>query len=101
MQSGRWGAAVVVGAGVSYREGADLDQVVSEYTVSASGSGSVDAGEFGAVPAVAAFDVVDPALGSGAPFDFVTEGSSVFELAASRSGFAAARDRHVAYPQGV
>jgi hypothetical protein len=52
----RVGAAVGCGSvSVSCCEGADLDEVVSEDAVSAPGSGSADAGEFGAVPAVAAF----------------------------------------------
>ena len=82
-------------------EGADLDQVVGEDAVSAPGSGSVDAGEFGAVPAVASFDVVDPSFGSGAPFDLVAEGSSVFELAARGAGFARAWDRDAAHTELV
>ena len=61
----------------------------------------VDAGEFGAVPSVASFEVVDPSFGSGSPFDFVAEGSSVFELAAGRAGFACARDRHTAHAEGM
>jgi hypothetical protein len=60
------------GVGFSCREGADLDEVVGEYAVSAPGSGSVDAGEFGSVPPVASFDVVDS---SGPPFDLLAEGS--------------------------
>jgi hypothetical protein len=55
---------------VSCGEGADLDEVVGEDTVSAPGSGAVDAGEFGAVPAVASFEMVDPPFGFGSPFDF-------------------------------
>src|SRR5215207_6235619 len=48
---------------VSWCKGTDLDQVVGENAVSAPGSGAADAGEFGAVPAVASFDVVDPSFG--------------------------------------
>jgi hypothetical protein len=84
---------------VSCCERADLDEVVGEDAVSAPRSGSVDAGEFGAVPAVAAFDVVDSAFGSGAPFDLLAEGSSVFELPARGAGFTRAWDRHVAHSQ--
>jgi hypothetical protein len=40
--------------GFSCRGGADLDEVVGEDAASTPGSGSVDAGEFGAVRAVAA-----------------------------------------------
>ena len=86
---------------VSWREGADLDEVVGEDTVSAPGSGSVEAGEFGAVPSVASLDVVDAALGSGSPFHLVAEGSAVFELAASRSGLAPPGDRHGAHSELV
>ena len=52
----------------------------------------MDAGEFGAVPAVAAFDVVDPAFGSGAPLDHLAERTSVLELAAGGAGFGLTRD---------
>jgi len=84
---------------VSCCERADLDEVVGEDAVSAPRSGSVDAGEFGAVPSVAAFDVVDSAFGSGPPFDLLAEGSSVFELAARGAGFTRAWDRHAAHSQ--
>ncbi len=80
-------------------EGADLDEVVGEDAVSAPGSGAVDAGEFGAVPAVAAFEVVDPSFGSGAPFDLVAEGAAVFDLAARGSWFARTGDRHTAHAE--
>ena len=86
---------------MSCGEGADLDEVVGEDAVSAPGSGSVEAGEFGAVPAVASFDVVDPSFGSGAPFHLLAEGSAVFELAARRSGLASAGDRHAAHTELV
>src|SRR5258705_4623243 len=95
------GAAVCSRFSVSCCEGADLDEVVGEDAVSAPGSGAVDAGEFGAVPAVAAFDVVDPPFGSGPPFDFVAEGAPVFEFAAGSAGFACARNRHAAHAEGM
>ena len=57
--------------------------------------------EFGAVPAVASFDVVDPSFGSGAPFDLVAEGSAVLELATCGTGFALAGDRDVAHTEFV
>jgi hypothetical protein len=84
---------------VSCCESADLDEVVGEDAVSAPGSGSVDAGEFGAVPAVASFDVVDPSFGSGPPFDLVAEGAPVFELAACGAGFGLTWDRHAAHTE--
>src|SRR5258708_39792425 len=85
--------------GGSCCEGADLDEIVGEDAVSAPGSGAVDAGEFGAVPAVAAFEVVDPSFGSGAPFDLVAEGAAVFDLAARGSWFARTGDRHTAHAE--
>jgi hypothetical protein len=86
---------------MSCGEGADLDEVVGEDAVSAPGSGSVDAGEFGAVPAVASFDVVDPSFGSGPPFDLLAECSSVFEFAARGAGFTRAWDRYAAHAKIV
>src|SRR5271165_6273802 len=97
----RSGAARAARVWVSCGEGSDLDEVVSEDAVSAPGSGAVDAGEFGAVPAVASFDVVDPSFGSGPPFDLVAEGSPLFELAAPSSRFALARDRYAAHTELV
>src|SRR5262249_49389088 len=83
--------------GVSCRQGADLDEVVGEDAVSAPGSGTGDAGQFGAVPAVASFQMVDPSFGSGSPFDLVAEGASVFKLAAGCRGLAHPRDRYIAH----
>ncbi len=77
---------------ISCGQGADLEQVVGEDAVSASGWGAVDAGEFGAVPAVASLEVVDPSLGSSSPFDSVAEGSSVLKCAAGRARVAASRN---------
>src|SRR5258705_2574826 len=93
------GAAVCSRFSVSCCEVADLDEVVGEDAVSAPGSGAVDAGEFGAVPAVAAFEVVDPSFGSGPPFDLVAEGAAVFDLAARGSWFARTGDRHTAHAE--
>src|SRR5262249_22658331 len=69
--------------------------------MSAPGSGALDAGELGAVPAVAAFEVVDPSFGAGAPFDLVAEGSSVCELSAGGGRSVSAWDRHAALPELV
>ena len=82
---------------VSCCERADLDEVVGEHAVSAPRSGSVDAGEFGATPAVASLDVVDPSFGSRPPFHLVAEGSSVFELSARGTGFTRSWDRHATH----
>src|SRR5258705_5340918 len=95
------GAARPLWVSVSCCEGADFDEIVGEDAVSAPGSGSVDAGEFGAVPAVASFDVVDPPFGSGPPFDLLAERSAVLEFAARRCWFTHAGDRHTAYAQVV
>jgi len=84
------GVASAAGGGDLWGEGADLDEVVGEDAVSAPGSGSGDAGEFGAVPAVASFEVVDSSFGSGSPFDLVAEGSPVFEFAARGAGLGCA-----------
>lgn len=65
---------------MSSGQAADLDQGVGEDAVSAPGSGSGQGGQFGAVPSVAAFEVVDPAFASGSPFDLGAERFSVFEL---------------------
>ena len=59
-------------------ESSDLAEVVGEDAVSAPDSGPADPDEFGAVPAVAACDVVDPALAAGAPLDPLAERSAVF-----------------------
>jgi hypothetical protein len=63
-----------------------VTKVVGEDAVAAPGSGAIDAGGFGAVPAVAAFEVIDSAFGSGPPFDLVAEGSPVFKFAAAALG---------------
>ena len=91
---GYCGRVLPWGLGVGFMlRGRRFDQVVGEDAVSAPGSGSVDAGEFGAAPAVASFDVVDPSFGSGPPFHLVAEGSSVFELSARGTGFTRSWDR--------
>ena len=48
---------------VSCGQDTDFDEVVGEDPVSAPGPDAVDAGEFGAVPAVASLEVVDPSFG--------------------------------------
>ena len=47
-------------------------------------SGALDAGEMGAVPAEASFEVADPPFGSGWLFDLVAECSLVLVLVAGR-----------------
>jgi hypothetical protein len=72
--NGRVGAAVAGVATMLPRRA--LDQVVGEYAVFGSDSRTVDAREFGAVPAVAAFDVVDPAFGTDAPINRLADARS-------------------------
>lgn len=86
---------------VSCRLGADLDEVVGEYPVSAPGPGPFEGGEFGPAPAVTAFEVVDPSFSSGSPFDLGAECSSVFELSAGRTWLAGPWDRDAANPEAV
>ena len=73
-----------VGRGGSAGQGADLDQVVGEYPVPAPDRCSVPAVEAGAVPAVAAFEVADPAFAAGPPFDQLAEGAAVLGGLAGR-----------------
>jgi hypothetical protein len=61
-----------------------LTRLWAKAPVSTLCSGAIDSGEFGAVPAIALFKVMDSTFRSGSPFDLVAEGSSVFELAAGR-----------------
>ena len=82
-------------------QGADLDEVMGEYSVAAPGSGPGEGGQLSAVPSVAAFEVVDSAFTSGSPFDLGAESFSMFELPAGGTGFTGARDRDVAYPEFV
>src|SRR5215472_11457361 len=74
-----------VGPGlVSAGQGADLDQVVGQDSVSGPGPGAFGAVQAGAVPPVLALESADPAFASGPPLD----------------GFALARDDDVADPEG-
>ena len=66
-------------------EGADLDQVVGEYPVSAPDRGSVPAVQEGAVPAVAAFEVADPAFASSSPLHEPAEAAAVLDRLAVRA----------------
>ena len=81
---------------VSCGQGAELDEVMGEDAVSAPGSGAVDAGEVGAVPAVASLGVIDASFGSGSPFDLGAEGAPVLKLAAGCTGVTHPRDGHSA-----
>jgi hypothetical protein len=63
-----------------------LDQVVGEYAVFGSDSRTVDASEFGAAPAVAAFDLVDPAFGTDAPLNHLAERAQLGSRCAPQEG---------------
>lgn len=77
--------------------GTDLDDAVGEDAVAAPSSDAGDPGEFGAVPAIASFQVIDPSFGADAPIDLVTKGAPVFELATCDAAFAGAWSRHAAH----
>ena len=79
---------------VSCGQGTELDEVMGEDAVSAPGSGAVDAGEVGAVPAVASLEVIDASFGAGSPFDLGAEGAPVLKLAAGCTGVTHPRDGH-------
>lgn len=55
--------------GLSRREGGDLYQVVGQDAVSAPGSGTGQAVQAGAVPAVSVLEVADASFAAGAPLD--------------------------------
>src|SRR5262250_2822659 len=80
---------------------ADLDEVVGEDPVSAPGAGPVDAGEFGAVPSVASFEVVDSPFAPCPPFDLGAKRLSVFELPSGGAGLAGPGNSDVANAQAV
>ena len=90
-----------MGACSSSGQGADLDEVVGEDSVSAPGSGSGKAGQLGAVPSVAAFEVVDTAFASGSPFDLGAERFSMFKLPPGSAGSTGSGDGHPAHPEFV
>src|SRR5215813_2661387 len=99
-----WGGLRGVAGGTgrvssSCGQGADLDEVVGEYSVSAPGSDSRQGGQLGAVPSVASFEVVDTTFTSGPPFDLGAEGFSVLVFPPCSSGRTGPRDGDVADPQ--
>ena len=75
-------------------EGTDLDQVVGQDAVYGPDPGAFGAIDAGAVPAVAALEVTDPACAASAPFDDAAERSSVFFGPSRRGRFAFARNYH-------
>src|SRR5882757_9510883 len=95
-----WAEAVSGGAG-SAGQGPDLDQGVGEYPVPAPDRRSVPAVQAGAVPAVAAFEVADPAFAAGAPLDELAEAAAVLDGLAGRGGGGLAGNRDRAHARGV
>src|SRR3954451_25372493 len=73
-------------------QGGDLDEVVGEDGLSGPDPGPVEAVEAGAVPAVAAVEVADPALTAGAPLHDLAEGRAVLDGPSRLGGFALARN---------
>ena len=69
-------------AGGSAGKSADLDQVVGEYPVSAPDGGSLAAVQPGAVPAVSALEVADPAFAAGSPLDQGSEAAGMLDASA-------------------
>ena len=62
---------------------------------------SVTAVQPGAVPAVSAFEVADPAFAAGPPLDEGAEAAGMLDGAAGGGGPGSARDGDGAYPEGV
>ena len=79
-RSGRGGVP-----GVSVGQGADLDQVVGEDSVSGPGPGTFGGVDHGSIPSVAAFEVADPSFAASTPFQVSSERSLSF---VGLSGFA-------------
>jgi hypothetical protein len=63
---------------VSAGQGADLDQVVGEDSVSGPDPGSFGGVDHGAVPSIAAFEGADPSFAAGTPFHVSSERSLSF-----------------------
>src|SRR5215472_2132647 len=82
-------------------KGADLDQVVAEYPVPAPDGSSLAAVQPGAVPAVSALEVADPAFAAGSPLDQLAEAAGVLDGAAGGGGLAFARDGDRVYPEDL
>jgi hypothetical protein len=88
---GRQGAP----GGWSAGQGADLDEVVCEDSVSGPDPGSFGGVDHGAVPSVAAFEVADAAFAAGSPFHLPPERSLSFLGLSGLAGFAPARNDDV------
>src|SRR4051794_911741 len=66
-------------AGLSGGQGGDLGEVVGQDSVSGPDPGSFGGVDHGAVPAVVAFEVTDPALAAGSPFHGAAERALSFD----------------------
>jgi hypothetical protein len=95
------GLVLVPGRGRSAGQGGDLGQVVGEYSVPAPDRRSVPAVQACAVPAVASFEVADPAFAAGAPLDQLAEAAAVLDGLAGRGGGGLAGNRDRAHGRGV
>lgn len=84
---------------LSLGQGADLDQAVGNDSVYAPGTSSGQCGQFGTVPFIAAFEVVDPSFACGSPFDLGAERFPMFELPPGNARSAGAWDGHTAHPE--
>src|SRR6185437_2681647 len=82
----RSGAGWLLGCGRSGGQARDLGQIVGEYPVPAPDRRSLPAVQAGAVPAVAAFEVADPAFAAGAPLDQLAEAAAVLDGLAGGGG---------------
>jgi hypothetical protein len=81
---------------ISSGKGGDLGQVVGEDSVARPGFRSFEAVQAGAVPAVASFEVADPAFASGSPFDRSAECPAVLDLVPGGTRSAFTRDHDMA-----
>ncbi len=80
-------------------QGAELDQVVGEVTMRARDRGSSAAVQPGAIAAVSALEVADPAFGAGAPLDEPAEPPGMFGVPAGGRDLGFARDGDRADPE--
>src|ERR1700756_5255025 len=87
--------------GLSCGEGADLDQVVGEDSVSGPDPGAFEAVDAGQIPAISAFETADAAFRPGSPFHGAAEGFSMFFGASGRRGFASAGITTVFTPRSL
>ena len=90
------GRGAGVSWGVSVGQGADLDQVVGEDSVSGPGPGTFGGVDHGSIPSEAAFEVADPSFAAGPPFDVSSERWLSFVGLSGFTGSAVAGNHDVA-----